>query len=739
MRHLLLLAVIALCSTTMVFAQSKSIQVLDKNSRAPVINAHILNQDGKPITVTDLDGFFEIDTNRNTIIRIRSMGYQTKSIVLDETGENILLEPAVIHMNTELHISGKEDPRNGIHSYHNHKKERNMDQFLSNIDGVSMVQRGAFAWEPVIRGQADQRMNMTIDGMQVFKACVDKMDPITSYVETTNLSKLQIDKSGAGVAQNGNGNSSINLVTQKAEQTPLSLDMESSFRLPDYYQRYSITGNGSDPEQVHAVRLSATYKKADEMQAGNAQTIENTQFEKMNLNVNYRYNLPAGSSVELNYITDKAYDVGYPALLMDAAKALADIGSITYNFADSPAPVRLSSAMLYANSIRHSMEDYNRDVANRKVMRGMNMPMFGKTTTYGTKLEGHLKVGNSPLNWFIDAFTSEAFGDMEMLSIDPDIEDMLIYNLDEVRTNKIGIGVKHRLELAEHVLLSFEESVRFKSMKTTSASFASLFEGMYNRNIKSRNRFLIAGSANLLWLINDAWSITGSTVYSERMGNHMELFGHYVYNYTDGYFYDGNPWLKPERSINLDLNTTWKTDHHSLSLSVFGKQYFNYIDGIVAEDLSNSNFQFKKYINSGEAIMLGSELRTINNIRGGFRVENRLSYLHGQNQTLNDPLPLIPPLKGTSILSYSNNSTTLSVDMRWAARQHRISRISSNEDHTEGYAVLDTRIEQSIWQNQLQLSLEVSNITDRYYHTHTSIGNIPEAGINFMAGVKLNL
>ena len=44
-----------------------------------------------------------------------------------------------------------------------------------------MVKRGSYAWEPLINGMATERTVITIDGMRIFGACTDKMDPITSY------------------------------------------------------------------------------------------------------------------------------------------------------------------------------------------------------------------------------------------------------------------------------------------------------------------------------------------------------------------------------------------------------------------------------------------------------------------------------------------------------------------------------------------------------------------------------
>ena len=70
-----------------------------------------------------------------------------------------------------------------------------VDEFLASSDNISFIKRGAYAWEPLLNNMSTERSTITIDGMHVFGACTDKMDPITSYVESNNLSTIDI-KSG---------------------------------------------------------------------------------------------------------------------------------------------------------------------------------------------------------------------------------------------------------------------------------------------------------------------------------------------------------------------------------------------------------------------------------------------------------------------------------------------------------------------------------------------------------------
>ena len=67
-----------------------------------------------------------------------------------------------------------------------------IDEHLAELSHVNLVRRGSYAWEPVVNNMQTERLSTTIDGMKIFYACTDKMDPVTSYVE-----------SSAGVAEGG--------------------------------------------------------------------------------------------------------------------------------------------------------------------------------------------------------------------------------------------------------------------------------------------------------------------------------------------------------------------------------------------------------------------------------------------------------------------------------------------------------------------------------------------------------
>jgi iron complex outermembrane receptor protein len=88
----------------------------------------------------------------------------------------------------EVTIIGK----TGLDSKNESKPLSSVDEYMSEQSKMNLIKRGSFALEPVINNMVTERISCTLDGMKIFCACTDKMDPITSYVEIINLSKMHI-------------------------------------------------------------------------------------------------------------------------------------------------------------------------------------------------------------------------------------------------------------------------------------------------------------------------------------------------------------------------------------------------------------------------------------------------------------------------------------------------------------------------------------------------------------------
>ena len=103
-----------------------------------------------------------------------------------------------------------------------------------------------------------------------------------------------------------------------------------------------------------------------------------------------------------------------------------------------------------------------------------------------------------------------------------------------------------------------------------------------------------------------------------------------------------------------------------------------------------------------------------------------------------EPLPLIPPLRGTLSLDLPYGGFTVSPRLSFAARQDDVHR---GETETAGYAVVDLRASY-VWSGQHTahvLTLTGYNLTNALYRNHTSFIKdfAPESGRGVRVGYSL--
>ena len=84
-----------------------------------------------------------------------------------------------------------------------HAITRDTAALLQDVPGVSLYGAGGVSSLPVIHGLADDRLRVTVDGMDFIASCPNHMNPPLSYVDPTNLSQLKVYPGIAPVSVGG--------------------------------------------------------------------------------------------------------------------------------------------------------------------------------------------------------------------------------------------------------------------------------------------------------------------------------------------------------------------------------------------------------------------------------------------------------------------------------------------------------------------------------------------------------
>ena len=139
-----------------------------------------------------------------------------------------------------------------------------IDEHLRELSHVELVRRGSYAWEPMVNNMQTERLSTTIDGMKIFYACTDKMDPVSSYVESGNLQSISLSSGLNGNPQaTGNIGGALDLRLRKAgfDATPRSATVTAGYEGNGHLQVYGADGAYS----AHSVYVNggAFYRHAD--------------------------------------------------------------------------------------------------------------------------------------------------------------------------------------------------------------------------------------------------------------------------------------------------------------------------------------------------------------------------------------------------------------------------------------------------------------------------------------------
>ncbi|MDX1783690.1 MAG: TonB-dependent receptor, partial [Aequorivita vladivostokensis] len=326
-----------------------------------------------------------------------------------------------------------------------HQKQRKplstLDEFLESSRSIKMVKRGAYAWEPTMNDMASERLAITIDGMQIFGACTDKMDPITSYVDVSNLSEAEIGSGQQGAAFGNTIGGGINLKLDKSnfKSSGWTGSLESAFETNNSMRVFGGELNYS--EEKFYFNLDGIYRKADNYKAGGDEEVKFSQFEKYNFSINSGYKLAEDKSIAATLIYDEANDVGYPALTMDVSLARAVIASVSFNQDTLFGNFSNWESKMYYNTIKHVMDDTQRP----DVPIHMDMPGWSETAGFYTQAKLNKEKHHFFFKW--DGFYNKSYAEMTMYPTNSNEPLMFMLTWPDVRTKNVGFYAEDHIPL----------------------------------------------------------------------------------------------------------------------------------------------------------------------------------------------------------------------------------------------------------------------------------------------------
>ncbi|MBB3699975.1 TonB-dependent receptor [Flammeovirga yaeyamensis] len=613
----------------------------------------------------------------------------------------------------------------------NNDYQLTIDQLMNQQTDLNVVKRGGFAWEPIIDGFSDGQITVSVDGMRVFYACTDKMDPATSYLEPINLSTFRVAKAGDaqrfGTSLGG---------TLQAEMKYPELNQGTHAGIQSFY---SSNTNGYDgnlfveqSSEKFGFRYSGALRKHGIYRDGHGQEVPYTQFQKQNHTLTTVFKPNHQHEFKGLFMFDEGRDIGYPALPMDVSSATAYMGNIGYKNHVSDRTFELLQAKVYVNSVEHIMDDTKRENV------AMHMDMPGRSTTFGAWFQADRNTELHHQEIRVEGFSNHLFADMRMYSPIGG-PDMYLMTWGDIQRNNASLFLLDEWELDPRLTWTNNLRAEYNYTELTNDFARKQFETL-NTYIEDGKHHITGNfSSSFLYQLNDAWSSNFGIAFTHRAPTASEMYGYYLFNARDRFDYVGNPDIETEKAFEFNFNIGYEKNGWKFAFNARKVFLDDYIVGVIQEDLNASTpgaLGVKKYENVGKAntshlsMLMGKEISNWLYYQINFRMDN------GFIDALHTPTPYMSPLMVDQRVAINIKKLQVGLNYTYCDGMSTPADVLG-EQKTSAYHLFDLSLDYgiSLRKGTLNLSAKAENIFDAYYIDPFAWNNIPNMGRNLKFGV----
>jgi len=715
------------------FSQIQTIKgKITSSETGEAVDNVLIELNGRTAGFSSDDGTFELETVLKFPLKLefKRLGYNNREFYTDKYISHIDITLDEDNPGTEEIIVNSTllDRDNILNSFYLNSGINTIDELLSRSPGLSVIKRGNYASEPVMRGLNSDRTSITLNGMKIQSACTDKMDPVTSYAETGNLESIEISKGSFSCGKCNTKQAGIDLKLKEAETTgkfKLSGSLSTGY--------YSVSsGKYADARlnagtQLYGTTANFVYKSSGDYKTGNGNTVDYSGYNKINFTNSHILKPAKNFTVTAELLYDYAWDIGYPALTMDVKTAEAFVAGLQFNVNKPFKNLSSAEAKIYYNFVNHLMDDSHRN--NR-----IKMDMPGWTTTKGAYLLGRFNFGKFMADVKTDASITTARAEMTMYV--PGSIPMFMLTWPDVLKSDYSVSLNVKRDITKGLIAQLGGGVSFiNSSIEDKLGFGELsifypdFTGKDSRLAGSLNAgFKLMIPRDIMLNLNYA--------YVERDLSISEQYAFYIFNRQDAFDYIGDPFIKNEKMHQAELGAEYSSAGLKTSLNLFVYKFSDYILGIVDYSLSpmtEGANGVKIYTNIPGAQIVGFESLIEAGITSEFKIVNSIQYSRGtENDGSN--LPQIPPLSGTLSLRYNRGLYGLQAEMIWAAGQNHPS-VVYGESVTPSFAVFNLRASVNPFA-RFTVSVGAENILNKAYYEHLDWQKIERPGRNFYVTLK---
>ena len=580
-----------------------------------------------------------------------------------------------------------------------------------NTPSVSLVRRSGIANDLIVRGLKKDNIAITIDGMKIYGACPNRMDPPLSHILANNIDSIEI-KEGTDVATQGAMGAAIKVHTLEPTK---NFSGDVNFGLGSWgYQKLSTYFSGGVGDFRFAIGLSTEsseqYKDGDGNDfAGQQDNYISThpKAKAMAYKPNLRdlkaytkstflgkiyWDITDNQTLKFSYTANRSDDILYPNTPMDADYDNSDLYNLEYEIRDLGAFSKNLTFQYYHTKVDHPMSNSNR------VSSMMGVITHHLTTDVkGGKVKNSFEYCNHNIEVGLD-YSKRKWDGLYYKNgtLFPLAKQHSIWDVD---TKDAGVYIKDTFSMGDFI---WDLGLRYDSFDITTPRVGD----------RDRDYDALSGNLMLSYLMSSSTKlfIGGSSGY--RVPDGKELY----YRNKMGIAI-GNDDLEGIRNYEVDAGFKYQASGLTLKL----KGFYNYLKDYILYNSTAQNIGGKVYgqYQNVDAYIYGVEFS------GGYRFNKSLMTdfsLAWQRGKKDEPLtgqsdkdlPDIPPLRVTFGVDYMPiDSLTFRAEFQGSSRWSAIDS-DNGEQELAGWGVINLKLKKS-WGEHFEVIAGIDNLFDQKY------------------------
>jgi iron complex outermembrane receptor protein len=550
-------------------------------------------------------------------------------------------------------------------------------EVLTSVPAVNGSRMGGHGLEPYIRGQSQNRINVLLDGGNVYGGCPNRMDPPSSYAAPATYDKITVIKGTTEGLLYGAG-ATGGTVLYEREAPGFTESGQSEGKAGAGYR---ANGNAKSIFADYAtggprsyVRILGEHQDAGNYVDGDGSEIRSS-FKNSNLATVFGYSPGADSELTLDVDIARGSDILYEGAGMDAPFANNDMLRFKYDQTVDGSVLKKWSALASYSDVNHLMNNYS----YRTTMPAMWMEVPTDSRTYNLKLTTDLATSEAS-EW--SAGVEHRYNNREAIQYSgATLSTINSIMWPDVRQGETGFFASYKNTLSRYSRLLLGGRADLVSAEAAKADAATsgppnpnalynLYYGKSATPVNETNLSLSAKYEHDLVETQATWfvSIGRTTRTADATERFMAANGP-----TADARWVGNPGILPEKHNQLELGLTHRISGGSVGGAMFYNHVNDYIlrdrahgqDGILLSDDAN-------IYRNVEADLIGAELEGNFNWSSSLASRLTAAYVMATNTTDDRPIAQIPPLEVTASLDYKKQKWTLGGKLRLVAAQNRV-------------------------------------------------------------------